>query len=259
MVIESDLPLSFMNLVVVPGAQRDEFVEVGGSAVFPEGDVVDLAVVEGDITPGAGGVHSCQGGSLGVAGGTAGSSDIERYSVLGEGDGGDGGITQVATNRLEWEVESVAGVGLGSSVGPRSEGGLVDDKVDVGPALSGGVTGEELIESDRPVVIIEMERFPGEFAACSQRSGLSIQSMEESGPGFGVEVDTGMNPAITAPPGPDPVGITFRGCVGCAGIGNGVAEASNPLSELAGPVTGCLGSDRSVTGIEGSNPLWIVP
>ena len=40
---ELDRPPAFVHCVVVSAAERHEIVEVGGSAVFPFGDVMSLA------------------------------------------------------------------------------------------------------------------------------------------------------------------------------------------------------------------------
>ena len=75
--VEPNLPVPFVNLVVMPGAQWDQLPEIGSPAVVPEGDVVDLTVVEWDITPRTRCVYGSQGRPLGGGCRAPGSADVE--------------------------------------------------------------------------------------------------------------------------------------------------------------------------------------
>jgi hypothetical protein len=86
-----DGELLVVDLGVVSGADGDEVVEVGGSAVFPVVDVVDVAPVEGSVALGVGAlvvVAGCQRESLG-GGGEAGACAHVEYGVVGVQDCGD--------------------------------------------------------------------------------------------------------------------------------------------------------------------------
>ena len=51
-----------VDLGVVAGAERDEVVQVGGAAVFPMVDVVDVAPVEWPVAVGGGALVVVAGG-----------------------------------------------------------------------------------------------------------------------------------------------------------------------------------------------------
>ena len=94
-------PVAFVYEVVVGFAQWEEFVEVGSAAERPWDDVVDSAVVEGDLAVGvgAGAVHGSQCASLGPVGGALLASDVECFAVGSECDRVDRGVAAHALHR----------------------------------------------------------------------------------------------------------------------------------------------------------------
>ena len=89
-----DRPAALVYLVVVVFAEWDHVSEVGGAAVFPEVDVVDAAVVEGDgaVGVGAGAVEGAECSSLGAGGGAVLASDVEEFALAVEYDWDDVGV-----------------------------------------------------------------------------------------------------------------------------------------------------------------------
>ena len=77
-------PAAFVDEVVVPFAQRQQIVDVGGSVVFPPPfHVVDAARREPDgaVGVGAGAVHRPQRPALSPVGGAFGAADVEHFAV----------------------------------------------------------------------------------------------------------------------------------------------------------------------------------
>ena len=90
--------------VVVSDAQGQEVVEVGGAAVFPPDDVVELAEVVAGVAAGDGarGVEGAQGAALGPVGHPGGAAQVEpaggvEHDAAAHDDRVDvGGVEQAA-------------------------------------------------------------------------------------------------------------------------------------------------------------------
>ena len=82
---EGEGPAAFVDVVVVPLAQGQEIVEVGGAEVFPPGDVMDPAVLETDLAAGepTGPVHRPQRAALLGGGEPPGPAQVQRDPVVG--------------------------------------------------------------------------------------------------------------------------------------------------------------------------------
>ena len=69
--VKGEVPAVVVNIVVMADAQWQQIVEVGGAAVFPPGEVVELAQVVAGVAAGdgAGDVEGAQGAALSRPGG----------------------------------------------------------------------------------------------------------------------------------------------------------------------------------------------
>lgn len=82
--VQGVLPALYVAAVVVVVAQRDEIVDVGGSAAFPVVDVVKLAHGDGGGAIGdcAGGVERLNGTVLSRGGKSLSTADVEGDPVF---------------------------------------------------------------------------------------------------------------------------------------------------------------------------------
>ena len=82
-----------VGFAVAGGAEEDEVVDVGGAAVFPGEDVVDVAGLGGEAAVDAGLVPRVQGEALGLVGGSLGATQVEGLAVGAEDGRDDVGVT----------------------------------------------------------------------------------------------------------------------------------------------------------------------
>jgi hypothetical protein len=83
-------------VAVVEGAAHDEPIDVGGLAVFPAVDVVDLTAGRGDFAAvdHTGAIAGLQDAVLGGGGAADASPKVERLAVGAEDEGGEPGVEQ---------------------------------------------------------------------------------------------------------------------------------------------------------------------
>src|ERR1700712_1792452 len=91
---ESDLPVAVVDQGVVLSAQHAAVVQVGGSAVAPVCDVVELGPFAGQVAAGeyTADVAEQQRFAAGGGEGSHGSADVQNFGGSGEDGGDDGGV-----------------------------------------------------------------------------------------------------------------------------------------------------------------------
>lgn len=119
--VGEELPVAFVEEVVVAGAEQDEVAQAGRAAVFPGADVVGFA--SGGVDAAAGeaavSVAGVQGGALGSGRGAGAAGDaVDVGAVPGEVVGVSGGVA--------------GGVVWCEVVGVDAGGGLADPAVVAG-------------------------------------------------------------------------------------------------------------------------------
>ncbi len=129
-----DVPSTFVNQVMVLGAQGDEVVEIGEATLLPGPDVVGLTVVDRAITaaPGAASMERTKGGPLAGRCGPVPATDIDGHTARPMHDPLEHGITTEPGQRLVGEVEPIGGLGDRAGVPPPNQRLLIDDDRDVG-------------------------------------------------------------------------------------------------------------------------------
>lgn len=128
------MPSSFVDEMVVLGAEGDEVVEVRQSAGLPGLEVVRLAVTERTVAPApsAAAVDGAKRRPLAGGCGPISAADVDRYTLGTEHDPLEHGITAEAGDRCIGQVETVGGFGDRGRMAPSLERLLIDDDGDVG-------------------------------------------------------------------------------------------------------------------------------
>ena len=187
--LQGELPASFVDEVVVFGAQRQQVVEVGEAESFPGDDVVDLAVVERDVAVGvgAGAVHRPQGSALGPVGDSLFAPDGECFAVGAEHDGDDGGFAAQPPDGVDRQRDTVRGLTDAVGVEPVDQGWAGRrGRTPPAPAVTaaGGGGGDDFDEGDHGEVF---ERYLGVAVTLFDGVELGVDRGPQFGAGFGVD------------------------------------------------------------------------
>ncbi len=129
-----DVPSTFVDQVMVLGAQGDEVVEIGGATLLPGPDVVGLTVVDRAIAaaPGTASVERSERRPLARGRGSVPATDIDRHAIRTVHDPLEHGVATQPSQCIVGEVQSIGGLGDGAWMAPPNQGGLIDDDGDVG-------------------------------------------------------------------------------------------------------------------------------
>ena len=147
--LEGEGPLSFVDQVVVPFAEREHVGDVGRSLVLPPGDVMDPAGLEAHLAAGmtTGSVHRPKGTALFAGGEASGSAVIEGNAVSAEHDGDDLGVAGESADRRDRQFGPISGLGDGGLMDAVHEGLVVDQHDDFrDPPIRGAGAGDQIDE-----------------------------------------------------------------------------------------------------------------
>ena len=155
---QDQVPAVVVNGVVVSDTQGQQVGEVGGAAVFPPDDVVEVAEVVAGVAAGdgAGGVEGAQGAALGPVGHPGGAAQVEaaggvEHDAAAHDDRVDVGGVEQAAQHLGGQLDREPPVDGRGPVGLRV--GDVEDGDDLGhgaaSAVSLGERGEGVGAEER--------------------------------------------------------------------------------------------------------------
>lgn len=176
--------------MVVSVAERDQVVEIGGPAVFPLGDVMCLAPVDGAVAvgPSAGGVDGFECNPLAVGGGAVGSADVDGFAFGIEDNFADECVAAKPTDGFVGEGFAVECFAGGVFVWAVEEGVCVDDDGDPGSTSSSVSCINEFGES----VGVELFSFGDGFTGAGGSAGhggcLAGDGVADDFVEFGVEI-----------------------------------------------------------------------